>query len=239
MSRAADRFGQALAGIEEHLDWPLLGKLYCHTGGAEFFPPEQVEAQRDAGLKIAAELAQRLQPGGRSLYIGAALGELPQILCEALILEREVVALNLDNAESQELNRALSLVADACGFGLPRIGCESITDCKGEFDHGWLVSVLNDPEAFPALHDDLYSRSGDLATGSGDLAADRQRADDLVDAWLTRLADGARLTTSEEELALVQARVAVRGWQLEFDSLAILSAVVGDPIRFGVLQHLG
>ena len=146
-----ERFGEALARLEGELDWRHLGELHCHEGGEDFFPQEQVDAMREAGLVLAAALGQRLSPGGRSLYVGAAIGELVVLLCESLVLGREVRALNLANEESTELNRALAAVEEACGFPLPRIEFLGPEEVEGAFDHGWLVSVLNDPEAFPAL----------------------------------------------------------------------------------------
>lgn len=236
MTDGVQRFGEALARLEEELDWRGLGELYCYEGGEEFFPPEQVEAQRDAGLQVAAALGERLRPEGRSLYVGAAVGELVTILCESLVLEREVVAVNLEGSEGRELNRALSVVEGECGFALPRIEFQPLAAVTGLFDHGWLVSVVNDPEAFPALHDALYGRTGALATGRGDLEAERAEADRLIDDWLGLLGPGALLTTTDEELPLVQPRIAATGQTLELEELAILSAVVGDPIRFGRLQ---
>jgi hypothetical protein len=236
MSDGIQRFGEALGRLEEELDWQALGRLYCYEGGEDFFPPEQVEAQREAGLQVAAALGERLRPGGRSLYVGAALAELVAILCEALVLEREVVAVNLRGPEALELNRALAAVEKRCGFALPRIGFRRLETIAGRFDHGWLVSVVNDPEAFPALHDHLYGRTGALAVGGGDLARERKRATRLVDAWLERLEDGALLATTDEELPLIQPRIAAADGVLELEELAILSAIVGDPIRFGTLR---
>lgn len=237
MQDGAERFGEALGRLEAELDWRKLGELHCHEGGAQFFPPEQVEAVRESGLILASALSERLRVGGRSLYVGAAVGELVVLLCDALVLGREVVAVNIENDEAHELNRALAVVEEACGFALPRIGFEELGALTGEFDHGWMVSVVNDPEAFPALHDELYGRDGELATGHGDLAQDRERASALIDAWLLRLSDGATLTTTDEELPLVVPRAASSGFEIVLDEGVILSAVVGDPVRFGRLQH--
>lgn len=231
-----ERFGEALARLEGELDWRHLGELHCHEGGESFFPEEQVDAMREAGLVLAAALGERLRPGGRSLYIGAAVGELVVLLCESLVLGREVRALNLANEESEEINRALEATEEACGFTLPRIEFVGASELEGSFDHGWLVSVLNDPEAFPALHDRLYDREGELATGRGDLDQERGRAEQLVDGWLERLEEGAVISTTDEELPLIVPRVAARGRSLELAEVAYLSVVVGDPIRFATLR---
>ena len=57
---SVELFAAALVEIEGELDWDLLGGCYCHEGGESFFPPEQREAQREAGLAIASELGGAL-----------------------------------------------------------------------------------------------------------------------------------------------------------------------------------
>ena len=236
MEAAVDRFGLALTALERELDWAALGRLYCWDGGDDFFPPEQVEAIRDAGLVIASELAERLEglqsSLGRSLYVGAAVAELVPMLCEKHVLGREVVAVNLEGEESTELNRALEATERRTGLELLRIGFGELRSVPGEFDHGWMVSVINDPEAFPALHDELYQRKGELATGRGDLEEERERASELTRRFLGKLAAEALLSTSDEELALIGPLVAAGGGTLRPAETALLTAVVGDPLRF-------
>lgn len=220
--------------VEDELDWDLLGELHCWEGGAGFFPPEQRAAMRAAGLRFAADVAEALPRDGpgRSLYLGAALFELAPILCERLVLGREVVALSLPGAQTDELNRALGAVGATLGRELARIDTSPLAGLGGgPFDHGWMTSVVTDPEAFPALHDELYGRRGELATGRGDLALERERAARLVAALLDRLRPPCLLTTSDEELALVEPACAARGWRLTVPATARLSAVVGDAVR--------
>jgi len=233
-SGPAQLFAAALVGLEEELDWTLLGELHCWEGGAGFFPAEQRAALREAGLLFAADVAEWVPRGGpgRSLYLGAALAELAPILCERLVLEREVVALSLPGAQTAELNRALAVVGAALGRELARIDTVPLGELEGEpCDHAWMTSVLTDPEAFPALHDELYGRRAELATGRGDLAAEREQAGSLVAALLERLRPPCLLTTTDEELALVAPACAARGWRLAVPASARLSAVVGDPVR--------
>jgi len=233
-SHGQETFGAALVELESELDWELLGALYCSEGGSSFFGPEQLIAQRDAALAFAGDLGERLQGAGdgASVYLGAAVFELVPLLCETLALGRKVRALNLDGAEVRELNRGLQVVAERLGAALPRIETGALKGLPEEaFDHGWLVSVLNDPEVFPALHDRLYGRTGALATGHGDLGSEEVAAARLIDELLKRLKPGAWLTTTDEELPLVRAACARRGLSLLVPEKARLSAVVGDPVR--------
>ncbi|MDP6538832.1 MAG: hypothetical protein QF903_07575 [Planctomycetota bacterium] len=223
-----------MARLEEELDWERLGRCYCSEGGEAFFPPAQREAVRDAGLLLASDVAAALAGrDGSSLYLGAALAELAPMLCERLVLGRGVVAVNLPCEETDELNRALDAVSETLDHDLGTIETVPLESLAGAgFDHGWLVSVLTDPDAFPALHDELYERGGTaLATGRGDPAEDRQRAGALVGGLLDALSPPCLLTTTDEELAILKPACERRGWRLESGGHARLSAVVGDPVR--------
>jgi len=170
---------------------------------------------------------------GRSLYVGAALFELPLVLCESIVLGRAVDVHNLADPETAEINRALELVAQRVGVELPRIACSGLPQLPAAaFDHVWLVSVLTDPTTFPALHDELYDRHGtELATGACDLADDRERAATLLDTLVPLTAHGALFSTSDEELPLVEPAFAGAGRSLHVPDTGRLSGIVGDPVR--------
>ena len=232
-----DDFARALGAFEASVDWAALGALHCHEGGDGFFPPEQVEAMRDAGLRIAGELGEALEGRkGRSLYVGAAIAEVVPVLVERFVLQREVVWINLPGAESDLMNAAFEAADGECGLALPRVETVGVDAVEGRFDHGWLVSVLNDPDAFPALHDALYGRKGELATGRGDLLEDKARAEALAESVLDRLEPGALLTTTDEELPVLRPLFARRGWRVRASEDALLTGVVGDPLRFVKLR---
>ncbi len=235
MSPNPEEFAVALGTLEQELDWSLLGRLQCSEGGDDFFSTEQIVANREAGLLIAGELGEHLMGAvggpGRSLYVGAAVGELVPILMEALVLGRELVIVNQDNEESRELNRGFAAV-EASGIGMPRIQWDGLDAISGEFDHGWMVSVLNDPEAFPALHDELYGRSGELATGKGVLAEDVAAATQLAQSLLAKLSTRALLSTTDEELPIWRPLFSKERWLVKPAESALLTAVVGDPLRF-------
>lgn len=231
------RFAAALSTLHEELDWGLLGDLYCHAGGEHFFPQAQREALLDAGLQIAEELADAigsLPAGGpsRSLYLGAAVAELAPILLETLVGGREVQWRNLPGPEVTELNRALEVASERLELALPRV--ESATDAlpSRHFDHLWCVSVWTDPDRFPALHDELYERSGDeLAAGGGDLSAERERALGLAGELLDAARAPALLCTTDEELALFQSLLPARGLVLNVPEGGRLTPIVGDVLR--------
>ena len=128
-----------------------------HGGMAVVYKVQHQKLMTFHALKVlniaGAELGERLghAPDGCSLYLGAALFELPLLLCEVLVLGRRVRAINLPNPELDELRRATSAVGQRMGVELPRIETLSLSDLpQASCDHGWIVSVLTDPECFPA-----------------------------------------------------------------------------------------
>jgi len=233
VDQQAQRFGAVYAQLQAELDWELLGRCACEGDGSDFFDAARRERVLDTGLLLADELAARLPRQGprRSLYVGAAVAELAPMLVEQLVLEREVVWLNLDGPEIRELARALRQVAARSGLELPLPSTE-LQLPAGSCDHLWIVSVLSDPDRFPALHDELYERSGsELATGRGALHEDRLRAEALARAWLERAAPPCTLSSTDEELTLLAPLAARRGLRLEIPAAGRISALVGDRIR--------
>ena len=228
------RFGAAICELQAELGWELLGRHVCEGDGSDFFSGAAREAVLESGMLLADDLAGALAPasGGCSLYVGAAVAELAPILCERLVLEREVHWHNLPGAESDELNRALALVSKRLALELPRVevgGFESLP--ARSCDHAWLVSVLTDPDCFPALHDRLYERSGAQATRRGELEHEQTRASELLDGVLQRLRPPCVFTTSDEEVDLVRQACLRRGWALALPSMGRISGVVGDVVR--------
>lgn len=235
--------GECLCKLRSELDWELLGRTYCHEGGETFFPPEQQDLLLEAGLEFATDLGAVLDrfptaTPGASLYVGGALFELVPALFEALVLDRRVVMLNLDSAETRELNRALRWVEEDLGRGLFRLETRGFPPlAEGLFDQVWMTSVLSDPEAFPALHDELYRRAGtELAVGGGDPVRERKEASLLLGRALDRARRPCVFTTTDEELTFLELACAQRGLELEVPDRARLSGIVGDPVRHCVLR---
>jgi hypothetical protein len=238
---AVRRFGAVYAALEVELDWQLLGREYCEGDGSDFFDAALRERVLDTGLRFADELSLRLAADGarRSLYLGAAVAELAPILAEQLVLGREVIWLNLDNVETRELARAIEAVSARMAIPLPRPASASVEDvAHASCDHLWMVSVLSDPDQFPALHDELYARTGDaLATGRGVLEDDRRRAELLVRSLLDKAMPQCVLSASDEELEFLQGIAQRLGWRIEVPASFRLSAIVGDRVRHCALTR--
>jgi hypothetical protein len=209
--RAAERLAAAWAELEAELDWERLGASYCEGDARTFFDAERRAHVLDTGLALADDVAARLPSNGpdRSLYVGAAVAELAPMLVERLVLAREVRWHLLPGPEFDELARALARVGERLALDLPRPDPRPLEDVAPvSCDHLWLVSVLTDPDAFPALHDALYERAGTPeATGRGDPTAEGARAAALVLALLAHAAPGALLTTTTDELPLLRERL--------------------------------
>lgn len=234
-------FSQALACLDETLDWVALGKAHCHEDGEDFFDEEQREAIQDAGLHFAGDLGERLGPKGRSLYVGAGVAELVPMLFEALVLHRDVRALCLPGDIADLLNKGLQAARAETGRKLPVL---ATSPWKSEdhrpIDHLWMVSVLTDPEAFPALHDRLYKRRGsELATRKSSMSKDRPKATALIERAVKTLQTPAWLSTTDEELELIGPVLRDRGIKLDAPDLARLSAIVGDSVRLCRLTRAG
>lgn len=242
MDDALRTFGAVVAALDAELDWELLGRSACEGDGTGFFDDALRERTFDTGLQFADDVAQALGGSrGRSLYLGAEIAELPLILAERLVLRRRVEWLNLECAPTHELCRALGVVSARLAVELPSPQVSELRTIEpASCDHLWMVSVLTDPDAFPALHDELYERTGGpLATGRGSLAGDRARAEALVLDLLDRAAPSCVLSTTDEERCVIEPLVAHRGWTLEFARGGRLSAIVGDRVRIGRMTKPG
>ncbi len=226
-------FSEALAIFDETLDWTLLGRAHCFEGGEDFFGEPEREAIQDAGLHFAGDLGERLEPKGRSLYVGASLAELIPMAFESMVLHRDVRAVSLPGEIPDELNRALQIARARTHGRLAVIETHPWKSADHRpIDHLWMVSVLTDPEAFPALHDRLYERRGtDLAMGKGSVNKERPKAEALIERALGALVTPAMLTTTDEELELIAPAADGRGIHVQVPETARLSAIVGDPVR--------
>ena len=234
---SVQQFGMVVARMEEVIDWVAMGHEYCHEGGESFFEGEQRDAIREAGLLMATDLRDALATlpegsPGQSLWVGAALAELVPILTDHLVLGRSVHWHNVDCPETSELNRALELVESETGVDLPRI---SIDPCptRNRYDLLWMVSVLTDPDAFPALHFHLYEREdSEGVVLPGQLETEDKQATEWTRDLLSRLELPGLLVTTDEEFGFFK-DAADRSSRLLIDpQQGRLSGIVGDLVRF-------
>jgi hypothetical protein len=239
MNDALSTYGAAVSALDAELDWELLGLGYCEGDGSEFFDAALREKILDTGVHFAEDVAGALGGAhGRSLYLGAEIAELPLILAEHLVMGRRVEWLNLAGPHTAEITRAIRAVSTRLSVELPVPTSRMLSDIEpASCDHLWMVSVLTDPDSFPALHDALYERTGSpLATGRGSLDDDRVRAEALVEALLDRATARCVLSTTDEERTLIEPAVVRRGWELALAPGGRLTAIVGDRVRIANLR---
>jgi len=223
--RRVDRKTTAfIAEVFKKLDYKTLGDIYCYEGGKEFWRAKRKPCQR-LGMKVAKALADRLPPGGRSLYIGAGVAELPPLLVEALACQRQVEPYNLRQSEVTALNRACgSLPVRYCG--------RDARMAKGTFDHVWMVSVLNDPERFSHLAPLSYGRADPVTFDPAKFQRERRVVQSIVDRCLPMLRLPGLVTTTTEEVIWIADWCHRSNIPYRVERKHYPTALVGDPICF-------
>lgn len=221
----ASREAKALtAKAYAQLEYTTLGKVYCWEGGDEFWDRKRKPCQR-LGLKVAEALLQKLPHGGRSLYVGAGVAELPVLLAEAVDLERQVEPYNLRRSEVTVLNRACR--------GLPlTFRNRDAASAQGSFDHLWMVSVVNDPERFPHLAPLSYGRADPVTFDPVRFQKERRIVQGLVDQCLPKLHLPGLVTTSVEEVIWIADWCHRHKIPYQVERKQYPTALVGDPICF-------
>jgi hypothetical protein len=213
---------RVIAEAFERLDYRRLATIYCYEGGAAFWNSKRVSCRR-LGMLIGQALLKRLPPGGRSLYVGAGVAELPALLVESLDLHRNVLPCNLRRSEVAILNRACR------GLHL-RFHAMDAGSAPGTFDHLWIVSVFNDPERFPQIAALSYGRAVPLTFNPSTFVKERKVLQLLLNRCMSKLRLPGLVTTSVEEVNWIadwchRHRIPYRVERHQFQT-----AVVGDPI---------
>lgn len=229
MKRLQTKTARLITDIFDRLDYERLSPIYCDEGGGAFWNDRRGPC-RTLGVALAELLLNRLQAGGRSLYVGAGVAELPILLMEALDLGRSFDAFNLRAGEVEVLNQACK--------GLPfRISGNDARSARGTFDHLWIVSVLNDPEQYPEVSALSYGRANPVTFDATAFASQRTNVLALADACLRKLALPALVSTSVEEIPWITE------W-CERNKIAYVveeedhpTAIVEDPICFITLDR--
>lgn len=206
------------------LDYGALGPVYCDEGGDEFWRAKRGLCHR-LGNRVAVLLRKRLQRGGRSLYVGAGVAELPALIMETVELDRTVEPYNLRTIEVATLNRAC--------HSIPVTFYPVDADrAKGCFDHLWMVSVLNDPERFPHLSPLSYGRSNPLTLDSVKFDRERRVVRALVARCMGKLAKPGLVTTTTEEVLWIAEWCHRHQVSYRVGKRCYPTALVGDPICF-------
>ncbi len=220
-----------IEAVFRQLDYEVLGPIYCHEGGEEFWRAKRISSQR-LGLKIATALLRRLKSGGRSLYVGAGVAELPALLAETLELDRSVEAYTLRRREVRILNRA-------CRSMPVRFVAKDALTALGSFDHLWMVSVLNDPETYPNLSPLSYGRADPLSFDPGRFTVERGSVRRLVDRCMKNLTRPGLITTSTEEVQWIAEWCHRHRIPYRVERRSYPTALVGDPLCFIRIEERG
>lgn len=212
----------AIAALFKRLDYAALGRIYCDEGGDAFWKAKKGPCQT-LGIKLAEMLRGRLKQGGRSLYVGAGVAELPVLAMESMELGRAVVACNLREDEVTMLNRA-------CDDVSVRFVYQDAGDVEGAFDHVWIVSVLNDPERFPELSALSYGRANPVLFDVAAFTKEREAVVALADRCLRKLQLPSLVTTSVEEINWITDWCLRRNISCVVEPKSYSAATVEDPV---------
>jgi len=215
---------RTIAEIFRRLDYAALGPVYCDEGGDEFWKAKRGLCRR-RGSTIAAALRAKLAVGGRSLYVGAGVPEIPPLMMELMELKRTVSAYNLRGDEVRVLNRACS----KSGLHFERGDAGHARD---RYDHLWLVSVLNDPERFPDLAALSYGRATPLTFNPQRFENERRIVRRLVKQCIGKLRRPGWITTTTEEVQWIAEWCHRRGIRYAVQEEQYPTATVGDPVCF-------
>lgn len=215
---------QTIRLLFDRLDYRKLGRVYCYEGGDEFWRAKRGLCN-SLGSRVAVVLRRKLGRGGRSLYVGAGVAELPALIMETVELGRTVESYNLRRAEVAGLNRA-------CRSIPLTFHAADAASAKGRFHHLWMASVLNDPERFPHLSPLSYGRGNPLTLDPLKFAKERRIVRTLVAHCMGKLARPGLVTTTTEEVLWFaewchRHRVPYRVGKRYYPT-----ALVGDPICF-------
>ena len=188
------------------LDYAALGPVYCYEGGDEFWRAKRGACDR-LGNRVAVVLRRKLGRGGRSLYAVS------------------YTHLRAHETEVAALNRACHSIpltfhaVDAAG-------------AKGQFDHLWMVSVLNDPERFPHLSPLSYGRGNPLTLDPLKFETERRIVRALVAHCMGKLAKPGFVTTTTEEVLWIAEWCHRHRMPYRVGKRYYPTALVGDPICF-------
>ena len=210
--------------VFQGLDYGALAPIYCEEGGDAFWQAHRGPCER-IGLKLGRVLKAHLTSGGRSLYVGAGVADLPMIIMEMKDLDRHVSAHNLRQQEVEVIHKA----------------CPDLTQClhpteaqsaSGAFDHIWMVSVLNDPERFPEVSALTYGRANPATFDPIRFSGERTAVQAITRECLNKLTKPGLVTTSVEEIPWIAQWCEDQAISYRVGEQDYPTSIVGDPICF-------
>lgn len=222
--RLKSKTKQMISQIFERIEFKALWPVYCDEGGEEFWHDRKGPCQK-LGTKLAQALRSRLPSGGRSLYVGAGVAEIPVLTMETQELNREVAVYNLRAEEVEVLNRA-------CAGTSLRFLAQDARTASGGYDHLWIVSVLNDPEQFPTASALSYGRANPVTFNPREFARERKEIENLIGSCLSNLHVPGLVTTSVEETPWITDWCDRRSIPNMIEEKQYPTAIVGDPVCF-------
>jgi hypothetical protein len=223
------RLRRAVAAAFAALDWRALGACVFEDPRGRFTARQLTELV-ETGLVAASALAEH-EPG-TSLIVGGGVAEVPAALGETLA-GRRVVLLTKRIVEARILRAALEAGARAAKARGPRVvvGDAATAPLPARVRHLWLVSVLDDPEEFPALSA-FYYRRADPRTFSGRrFDRDRRRARRIAARLLDRLWRPALIAASDDAFPWIEEGARRRGLAIEAGAPAWRAPTTRDPVR--------
>jgi hypothetical protein len=215
---------RSIAQAFDALDFSALSTIYCDEGGEEFWN-DRCEPCQALGIGLAEILRDRLRPGGRSLYVGAGVAEIPVLAMETLDLHRKVAVFNLRAEEVSVLNAACRTLPFRFVLG-------DAGSARGTFDHLWIVSVLNDPERFPDLSALSYGQANPVTFNPNAFVQERKAVAALADSCLKKVARPALVTTSVEEIPWIRSWCDRKKIACAVEEEEYPTAIVEDPVCF-------
>ena len=216
--------------VFEAVDWVKLGEIYFHEDGERHWQ-DRKKMVVELGGQLARRLERYVKPEGISLWVGAGVAELPVMLAEVVLMNRTVVAANLQTEECDILNAALAKGAPHVALHYEAGDAREVAGDQA-FDHLGCISVFTDPEIWPALSGVAYGRLPPVQLDLEQFATEREQAIELARSLFALLDQEACITTTAEEVPWFLAEAIAQEREIEPSDDMIETAVVGDPVGF-------
>lgn len=222
------------------LDWDALAQEYFEDRRGRFTAAErrrvlETGLAAEGALERVRQAAKLKARSGTTLVVGVGIAEVPILMAEARS-GRRVVAWTRRAREAR-------LLAEFCAEGVPAAKLQIAAADAGRtpipagMDHLWVVSVLNDPTEFPALHDFYYQRAQPRTFSGSQFDADRRRARALMGRLVARLAPRALVTLSDDAWPWLEEAAEATKLSVEATERLWRAPLTRDPVRIAVVRR--